>query len=129
MDVSTKGQNGELNEEARAGVVALPVPGRASAEQQVNRVRVSPLVEEERGGPVPAQVDRAIGGVPVAPTDGALLLSVAEAAKALGVSRGSLYELVNAGEVKSIQIGRRRLIPRTALIEFIDGNTASGRGR
>lgn len=73
-------------------------------------------------------VESSVGGMPAAPSEGALLLSVAEAAKALGVSRGSLYDLVNAGEVKSIQIGRCRLIPRTALIEFIDGNTASGRG-
>lgn len=73
-------------------------------------------------------VESSVGGVSVAPTEGTLLLSVADAAKALGVSRGSLYELVNAGELKSIQIGRRRLIPRAALVEFIDGNTASGRG-
>jgi excisionase family DNA binding protein len=70
-----------------------------------------------------AAVEQTVGGTPVAPTEGALLLSVADAAKALGVSRGSLYDLVNRGEIQSLQIGRRRLVPRKALLDFIDGNT------
>lgn len=72
-------------------------------------------------------VETSVGGAPTVPADDALLLSVVDAAKALGVSRGSLYELVNGGEIRSLQIGRRRLIPRTALVDFIEGNTRTGR--
>jgi excisionase family DNA binding protein len=71
--------------------------------------------------------EQSVGRTPIAPTEGALLLSVAEAAKTLGISRGSLYELVNGGEIRSLQIGRRRLVPREALVEFIDRNTRAGR--
>ena len=46
-------------------------------------------------------------------------LSVDQAAKVLGVSRGTCYELVNSGRLHSIQIGRRRLIPRAAVLNFV----------
>jgi excisionase family DNA binding protein len=57
---------------------------------------------------------------------GALLLSVAEAAKQLGISRGRFYELVNCGEIDSVSIGRRRLISRDALAKFVETNTTAG---
>ena len=42
-------------------------------------------------------------------------LTVAEAAKALGLSRNSVYEGVRRGEIPALRIGRRVVIPRTAL--------------
>lgn len=47
-------------------------------------------------------------------------LSITEAAKAIGVSRTSIYELINAGKIKSIKIGARRLIPVKNIHEFIE---------
>jgi len=47
------------------------------------------------------------------------LLTVSEAADLLGLGRSKAYELVMRGELKSIQIGRARRIPVTALDEFI----------
>ena len=44
-----------------------------------------------------------------------LTLSVKEAAKLLGLSRGLTYEAVGRGEIPSIRIGHRILIPRAAL--------------
>jgi excisionase family DNA binding protein len=49
------------------------------------------------------------------------LLSIAEAAAACGLSRSTFYGLIGKGEVRSISIGRRRLIPESALREFMDG--------
>jgi excisionase family DNA binding protein len=46
--------------------------------------------------------------------DGPLLLSVAAAAKHLGLSRGRLYELINRGEIEHVRIGRWILIAREA---------------
>jgi excisionase family DNA binding protein len=40
-----------------------------------------------------------------------LLLTIPAAAQALGVSRSSLYQLVLAGDVASVKIGRSRRIP------------------
>lgn len=48
-----------------------------------------------------------------------LLVSVTEASLALGVSRSFAYELVAAGVVKSIRLGRRILIPVSALQDLI----------
>jgi len=48
-----------------------------------------------------------------------LLLTVAEAASVLGISRSILYELLLKGEIRSIKIGRSRRIPFVALEEFV----------
>jgi excisionase family DNA binding protein len=49
-----------------------------------------------------------------------LLLKVEEAAAALSLGRAKTYELVAAGQIESIQIGRSRRIPARALQDFID---------
>lgn len=48
-----------------------------------------------------------------------LLVTIAEAAAALGISRSALYELVLAGEIPSVKIGRARRIPVKSLEEFV----------
>ena len=48
------------------------------------------------------------------------LLNVEEACEALGgIARSTLYELIGRGDLHSLAIGRRRLIPRSAIGEFI----------
>ncbi len=47
------------------------------------------------------------------------LLTADEAARLLGVSRSFFYPLVMGGAVRSIKLGRRRLIPAEALDEFV----------
>jgi excisionase family DNA binding protein len=44
-----------------------------------------------------------------------LALSVAETARLLGLSREGAYQAVRRGEIPSIRIGKRILVPRTAL--------------
>ncbi|WP_372593412.1 helix-turn-helix domain-containing protein [Actinotalea sp.] len=53
-------------------------------------------------------------------TEEKLLLTVAEAAHRLGVGRTMMYELLDAGVVKSIHIGRLHKIPVWALSEFVE---------
>ena len=45
----------------------------------------------------------------------ALVLSVAEAAEALGVSDDLIYELIARAELPCLAVGRRKLIPRLAI--------------
>ncbi|MCA9852232.1 MAG: helix-turn-helix domain-containing protein [Dehalococcoidia bacterium] len=52
-----------------------------------------------------------------------LVVSVREAAEMLGVGRATMYELVNAGEVDSITLGRRRLIPVHSLRRLVGAPT------
>ncbi len=49
-----------------------------------------------------------------------LLLTTDEAAEVLGVGRTTVYELLNAGLVESVRIGRSRRIPRAALVAYVD---------
>lgn len=47
------------------------------------------------------------------------LLTVAEAADLLGLGRSKAYQLVMRGDLPSIQIGRARRVPTSALDDFI----------
>ena len=39
-----------------------------------------------------------------------LLISIPDAAKALGIGRSMLYELIGEGRLQTVSIGRRRLV-------------------
>ena len=45
-----------------------------------------------------------------------LVYSVGEAAELLGISRAFAYELIARGELPVIRLGRRRLVPKVALL-------------
>ncbi|MCM3884804.1 helix-turn-helix domain-containing protein [Frankia sp. R82] len=49
-----------------------------------------------------------------------LLLTPTEAADLLGVSRSTVYELLNSGDIESVHIGRARRIPSAALLAFVN---------
>jgi len=51
--------------------------------------------------------------------DGRLLLTVPEAARLLRISRNLAYELVAQGRLPHIRLGRRILIPRFGLEQWI----------
>lgn len=53
-----------------------------------------------------------------------LLLRVPEACDAIGVGRSRLYELMSAGEIDSVRIGRNRLIPVASLEQYVSRLTA-----
>lgn len=48
-----------------------------------------------------------------------LLLNVDEAAEALRLSRSLLYELIRSGQLRTVKAGRRRLVPVSALAEYV----------
>jgi excisionase family DNA binding protein len=50
-----------------------------------------------------------------------LTMTVDEVAKRLGISRPSAYEGVRVGQIPSVRIGRRLLIPVAALERMFDG--------
>jgi excisionase family DNA binding protein len=49
-----------------------------------------------------------------------LLFRPEEGAQILGVSRARLFELLAAGQIESVKIGRSRRIPRAALEAYVD---------
>jgi excisionase family DNA binding protein len=48
-----------------------------------------------------------------------LLHTATEAAAALGISRSRVYELMAAGELEYVKLGRSRRIPADALESFV----------
>lgn len=48
-----------------------------------------------------------------------LVLTVPEAAKKLRIGLGRCYELTRCGQLRSIKIGKRILVPRAAILEFL----------
>jgi excisionase family DNA binding protein len=48
-----------------------------------------------------------------------LLHTATEAADALGISRSRVYELMAAGELEYVKLGRSRRIPADALESFV----------
>ena len=50
-----------------------------------------------------------------------------EVAQELRLGRSAVYELLGSGRLESLKIGRRRLIPREALVAFIQRESASQR--
>jgi len=64
-------------------------------------------VEAPQRTPTPQVVDR-------------LTWTVAEAAQLLGISRTCAYEAAHRGELPARIIGRRMVVPRTALLRLLD---------
>ena len=55
------------------------------------------------------------------PTEEIMLFSVDQAAALLGIGRTNVYALMRDGKLRSVKVGGRRLIPRTALVSFVAG--------
>ena len=49
-----------------------------------------------------------------------LLLQVAEVARLLHIGKTKCYQLVKTGELPSVWVGRKRLVPRSVLGPWID---------
>ena len=49
------------------------------------------------------------------------LLSIEQAARALGIGRTALYSEIGAGRIRSVKVGRRRLVPSSAITEVASG--------
>ena len=49
-----------------------------------------------------------------------LLLTVEESAQKARISRAKMFQLLKAGEIESVKIGRSRRIPSEALTAYVD---------
>ena len=52
------------------------------------------------------------------------LLSIDEAAAALGIGRTAFYQELTNGRLRSFKVGRRRLIPASAIEAYIEARAA-----
>jgi hypothetical protein len=58
---------------------------------------------------------------PLPPTSAVLMYRVNDAAAISGLGRSSLYKLMGSGQLRSVVVAGRRLIPAEALRELIQG--------
>lgn len=62
----------------------------------------------------------------MADTTQPMLLDMKQIAEALNVGRSTAFGLVKDGKLRSVQIGRRRLVPKAALDDFIEALSQTG---
>ena len=65
---------------------------------------------------------------PTLPSDDRLVYSVTEVGELLGISRAFAYELVARGELPVVRLGRRRLVPKFALLSLLGAELADADG-
>jgi excisionase family DNA binding protein len=58
-----------------------------------------------------------------------VLLRVEEVAKALGIGRSEVFRLLREERLRSVKVGRRRLIPRAELDKFVREEVARQENR
>jgi excisionase family DNA binding protein len=73
---------------------------------------VAELVDALREEIEPAEPDRPLPD---------RLLSIPEAATLLGVGRTLAYDLIGRGDLRSVKVGRRRLVPAGAVRAYLGG--------
>ena len=56
------------------------------------------------------------------------VLNANQLAEALGISRAGAYQLLNMGTFPTLRIGKRLLVPKDKLIDWIEQNTGGGNG-
>lgn len=69
-------------------------------------------------------VDEALAARRVGPDAPDRLLGVDEAAAMLGIGRTACYELIARGRLRSVKVGRRRLVAASDLAAYIDATRA-----
>ena len=55
--------------------------------------------------------------------EGKLFFRVEEAAEAVGLGRSKLYQLIQAGEIPAVKIGRSTRVPVAGLTEWAEAQT------
>jgi excisionase family DNA binding protein len=55
-----------------------------------------------------------------------MLLNIKDAAKSLGISYSTLYQMMDQGDIERVAVGSRKFVGREALMDFIKTNTRRG---
>lgn len=69
---------------------------------------------------IAALVAAASSTAPAAPKAPETLLTINEVAERLRISKGLVYRMIGDGKLRSIRIGKRRLVPATEVTRLIE---------
>ena len=108
----------------KIGVVAEQTLYTTEQMQQIVDMVVQNLLPQ--GQKVPENLDNERAQCSLSPY-AKLTCSVSEAAKILGISKPTMYDLVHKGTIPSITVGRKILISRTALIDWLENGGTHGK--
>jgi excisionase family DNA binding protein len=104
------------NEEGVSVVVRAPAYWAGSPDALAEVLQIAALTDPDSAVRFRARV---------IPAEERLTLTVEEAARLLGISRAFAYEAVRRGEIPSIRIGRRVLVPKAALKRLVGSEPQS----
>ena len=58
--------------------------------------------------------------------DNRLVISIPAACETLCISRPTIYRIINSGELRTIKVGKRRLVPVAELERFVTSKLDGG---
>jgi excisionase family DNA binding protein len=73
-----------------------------------------PIMGTKKGGMMKEREERALSAYPD-------VMTVKEIAKVLRTGVNTVYGLVHAGAIRSVRIGKRFIVPKREVLEFLDG--------
>ena len=74
--------------------------------------------DEAAPGPEPAHLNNDIPQQS-SPVNAKVTLTVPEAAELIGICKPTMYEMVRAGKVRSVKVGKKILISRQSLLDWL----------
>lgn len=118
---------GLLSQSERGGLATIADPSGRSPDPAKFAIVAAPErwaaypreLQEALAGAIGPAAEQGLAAGAIAPVGERLVLTVEEAATLLGISRAFAYEAVNRGEIPSIRIGRRVLVPKVALERMV----------
>ncbi len=78
----------------------------------------------QQGSAAAANLDNSISQQTLPGTK--MTLSVSEAARMIGISKPKVYDLIREGDLLSIHVGKKIVIPRQAVIDWLSGGVNNG---
>ena len=93
--------------------------GSEDPDEQLVALLLGALLTRLRAVPVAVPGTGALLPLPAESSSSRPAMSVAEAAAALGISRALAYDLVRQGEIPSVRLGRRIVVPRIAVEQLL----------
>jgi excisionase family DNA binding protein len=104
-------------------VISCPDEWAAIPQELADALRAASLGDRELPLVEPASTSKSGA---VGPVEDRLIYTVTEAAALLGISRSFAYEAVERGDIPSMRIGRRILVPKAALTRLLEAPGAIG---
>ena len=93
-------------------------------EEQVEKIVEMILRKLSPQAPAAVHLDNSISQQTLPGTK--MTLSVSETAEMIGISKPKVYDLLREGKLPSIHVGKKIVIPKQAVIDWLSGGVSNG---